>query len=197
MGAESTGAMSCVASPDVPERCPHPTMSAASPIDRTTLLVFSVTGCLLHLQVDPLDHIPHESAAVPLFRALGLSDRICRTSHESILPAPFRRPARPPSPPRVLPDLRVQASLFPGGAPVGRDVYSCNAVDRIESDTLDFIWASWMPDLIGLGANDDGAHVESIDGNGVPGQMLWRFGAVGGVGDAIRFVRPEVAEDLG
>src|ERR1700737_3806015 len=188
MGAESTGAMSCVASPDVLERCPHPTMSAASPIDRTTLLVFSVTGCLLHLQVDPLDHIPHESAAVPLFRALGLPDRICRTSHESILPAP---------PARRSPARRGRAGLFPGGPPRGRDVYSCNAVARIESDTLDFIWASWMPDLIGLGANDDGAHVESIDGNGVPGQMLWRFGAVGGVGDAIRFVRPEVAEDLG
>src|SRR5467141_2013708 len=195
IGAASTRAMPCVAS-DVLERCPHPTTNAASPIDRTTLLPFRVTGCLLHLQVDPLDHIPHESTAVPLLRALGLSDRICRASHESILPAPFRRPVRPPSPPRVLSDLRVQASLFPGGTSVGRDVHSCDAVTRIEGNTLDFIWASRTPNLIGLGTNEDGAHVESIDGNGVRGQMLWRFGAIWSVGDAIGFVRPEVAEDL-
>src|SRR5712664_3170492 len=99
--------MSCAASPDVLERCPHPPMNAASPSDRTTLLVFRVTRCSLHLYVDPLDHVPHESTPFPRFLALGLSYRICPQSHESLFPSPFERPDRPSSPLRRSSDLRV------------------------------------------------------------------------------------------
>src|SRR6266404_3834681 len=186
--------MPCVASPDVVERCPHPTTNAASPIDRTTVLLFRAMGCLLHSDIDSLDHVPHEPTAVPLLRALSLSDRICRASHESIEPAFSWRPIRPPSAPRVLSELRVQSRIRPGSTSVRRDLHSGNSVARIESDALDFIWDSRTPDLIGLGTYEDGAHVESIDENGVRGQMLRRFGAIRSVGDAIGFVRPEVAE---
>src|ERR1700676_1351735 len=50
--------------------------------------------------------------------------------------------------------------------------------------------------FFGVGTNEYGTDVESIDGNCVLGQILWGFGAIWTVGNAIRFVRPEVAEDL-
>src|ERR1700730_14859664 len=67
---------------------------------------------------------------------------------------------------------------------------------RIESNTPDFIRNAGMQGFIGIGTNEYGTHVESIDGNCVLGQILWGFSAIWTSGNAIRFVRPEVAEGL-
>src|SRR5258706_16153290 len=96
----------------------------------------------------------------------------------------------------MLCDFRVQSSIRPGCSPVRRRLHSSNPVTGVESNSLDFIRYSGMQGFIGIGANEYGTHVESIDGHCVLGQILWRFGAIGVVGNAIRFVRPEVAEDL-
>src|SRR5713101_1842478 len=151
---------------------------------------------LPHLYVNLLDYIPHKTTAVPLFVALSLSYRICRASHQSILPAVSRCPRRSPAPPRILPNFRVESSIRPGGSSVRRYLYSLNPMTRVESNTLDFIRHSGMQAFLRVGTNKYGTHIESIDGHCILGQILWRFGAIRTVGNAIRFVRPEVAEGL-
>src|SRR5258706_12784088 len=91
---------------------------------------------LFHLYVNLLDYIPHKTTAVPLFLALGVSDRICRASHDSILPAVSRCPGRPPASPRVLSDFRVQSSICPSDSPVCRHFHASNSVAGIVSDAL-------------------------------------------------------------
>src|SRR3981189_453754 len=93
---------------------------------------------LSHLYVNLLDYIPHKATTVPLFLALCVSDRICRASHDSILPAVSRCPGRPPASPRVLSNFRVQTSIRPGCAPVRRHLHSSNPITGVESDALNF-----------------------------------------------------------
>src|SRR5260370_26442860 len=160
-------------------------------------LCFWAHALLSHLYVNLLDYIPHKATAVPLFLALSVSHRICRASHKSILPAVSWCPGRPPASPRVLSNFRVQSGISPRGSPIRRHLNSSNSVAGVESNALNFSRHSGMQGFIGIGTNEYGTHVESIDGNCVLGQILWRFGAVWTVGNAIRFVRPEVAKGLG
>src|SRR4029077_15084968 len=143
-----------------------------------------------------LDYIPHKTTAVPLFLALSVSHRICRASHESILPAVSWCPRRPPSSPRVLSNFRVQSSICPSGSPVRRHLHSSNSITGVESNAFNFGRRSGMHDFIGIRTNEYGSHVESIDRDCVLGQILWRLGAIWSFGNAIGFVRPEVAEGL-
>src|SRR5947209_19874188 len=53
-----------------------------------------------------------------------------------------------------------------------------------------------MQDFIGVGTNEYGTHVEFVNRNCVLGQILRRLRAIWSVGNAIRFVGPEVAEGL-
>src|SRR5216683_3614859 len=160
-------------------------------------LCFWGHASLSRLYVNLLDYIPHKATAVPLFLALGISHRICRARHKSILPAVSWCPGRPPASPRVLSDFGVQSSICPGRSPVRRHLHSSNPVTGVESNALNFSRHSGLQDFIGVGTNEYGTHVEPIDGNSVLGQILWRFGAIWTVGNAIGFVRPEVAEGLG
>src|SRR6266566_1457233 len=149
---------------------------------------------LSHLYVYVLDYIPHKTTAVPLFLALSFSHRICRASHESILPAVSWCPGHPPASPGVLSNFRIQSSICPVGSSVRRHLHPADAVTGVESNTLNFSWNSGMQDFIRFGTNEYGTHVEAINRNCVLRQILWRFGAIGSVGNAIGFVRPEVAE---
>src|SRR2546425_4671721 len=63
--------------------------------ENQSLCLFGHAG-LSHLYVYVLDYIPHKTTAVPLFLALSFSHRICRASHESILPAVSWCPGHPP-----------------------------------------------------------------------------------------------------
>src|SRR5881628_2066637 len=65
-----------------------------------------------------------------------------------------------------------------------------------ESDALNFSLHSGMQDFIGVGTNEYGTHVEFVNRNCVLGQILRRLRAIWSVGNAIRFVGPEVAEGL-
>src|SRR6267143_968737 len=152
---------------------------------------------LSHLYVNLLDYIPHKATAVPLFIALSVSRSVCRASHQSILPVVSRCPVRPPASPRVLSDFRVQSGIRPGGTPVRRHLHSSNPVTGVEGNAFNLNWHSGMQDFIGVGTNEYGTHVESVDGNCVLDQILRRFGAIWTVGNAIRFVRPDVAERSG
>src|SRR6266404_854881 len=149
-----------------------------------------------HPYVNLLDYIPHKATAVPLFLALRVSRRIGRASHQSILPAVCWRPGRPPAPPRILSEFRVQSSIRPSAPAVRRHLHSSNPVTRVESYTFHFSGHSAMQGLIGFGTNKYGTHVESIDGNCVLRQILWGLGAIWTAGNAIGFVRPEIAEGL-
>src|SRR5882762_9874638 len=160
-------------------------------------LCFWGHALLSHIYVNLLDYVPHKAAAVPLFLALSFSHRICRASHQSILPAVSWCPGRPPASPRVLSDFRIQSAICPGCSPVSRHLHSSNPVTGVESNALNFSRHSGVQDFIGVGTNEYGAHVESINRNCVLGQILWRFGAIWTVGNAICFVRPEVAKRLG
>src|SRR6266850_7213711 len=159
-------------------------------------LLFWDHALLLHAYVNLLDHIPHKTTAVPLFLALRLSYRICRASHQSILPTAHSSPRPPPASPRILSDFRVQSGIRPRGPAIRRHLNSSNPVTGVESNTLDFSWHSGMQSFVGVGTHEYRTHVESIDGNCVLGQIFWRFGAIGVAGNAIRIVRPEVAEGL-
>src|SRR5438445_4193538 len=159
-------------------------------------LLFWDHALLLHAYVNLLDYIPHKTTAVPLSVALCLSHRICRASHQPILPAVSWCPGRPPASPRILSDFRVQSSICPGGSPIRRHLYSSNPVTGVESNTFHFIRHSRKQGFIGVGTNEYGTHVESLDGNCVLGQILWGLGAIGTAGNAIGFVRPEIAEGL-
>src|SRR5712672_2972546 len=128
--------------------CPHPATNAASPSERTTLFIFGVMRLLSHLYVNLLDYIPHKATAVPLFLALSVSHRICRASHEPILPAVSWSPGRPPASPRILSDFRIQSSICPDGSSVRRHFHSSNPVTGIESDALNFSPHSGMQDFI-------------------------------------------------
>src|SRR6266478_4857219 len=160
-------------------------------------LLFWDHALLLHAYVNLLDYIPHKTTAVPLFLALRLSYRICRACHQSISPTAHWSPRRPPASPRILPNFRVQSSIRPGASAVRRHLHASNPVTGVESNALDFNRHSEMQAFIRVGTNKYGTHIESIDRHSVLGQILWRFGAIWSVGNAIRFVRPEVAEGLG
>src|ERR1700737_4921473 len=151
---------------------------------------------LPHLYVNFRDHIPHKTTAVPLFLALSLTHCICRASHQSIWPAVSWRPGRPPPSPRILSEFRVQPSIRPSGSSVRRYLHASNPVTGVKSNTFHFSRDSGMQSFVDFGTNKYGTYVESIDGNCVLGQIFWRFGAIWTVGNAIRFVRPEVAEGL-
>src|SRR5712671_5387759 len=97
-------------------------------------LYFWGHALLSHLYVNLLDYIPHKATAVPLFLALSVSHRICRASHQSILPAVSWCPERPPASPRVLSDFRVQSGIRPGGTPVRRHFHSSNPVTGVEGN---------------------------------------------------------------
>src|SRR5216683_427668 len=159
-------------------------------------LLFWDHALLLHAYVNLLDYIPHKTTAVPLFLALCLSHAICCASHQPVLPAVSWCPGRPPASPRILSDLRIQSSIRPGASAVRRYLDASIPVTGVESNTFDFIRHSGTQRFTGVGTNEYGTHVETIDGNCVLGQILWRFGAIGTVGNAIGFVRPEVAEGL-
>src|SRR5258708_9677889 len=113
-----------------------------------------------------------------------------------MLPAVSWCTGRPPASPGILSNFRVQASVGPSASAVRRQLHSLNPMTRVESNTLDFIRHSGMQSFIGVGTNEYGTHVESIDGNCVLGQIFWRFGAIWTAGNAIRIVRPDVAEGL-
>src|SRR6266550_6445574 len=164
--------------------------------ENQSLCLFGHAG-LSHLYVYVLDYIPHKATAVPLFLALSVSHGICRASHESILPAVSWCPGHPPASPGVLSNFRIQSSICPVGSPVRRHLHSPDAVTGVESNALNFSRHSGTQDFIGVGTNEYGTYVESINRNCVLGQILWRFGAIWSVGNAIGFVRPEVAEGLG
>src|SRR6267142_6566895 len=100
---------------DVRSRRPMPQAPAREPHS-----LFLGSCVVIHLYVNLLDYIPHKATTVPLFLALCVSDRICRASHDSILPAVSRCPGRPPASPRVLSNFRVQLSICPSGSPVCR-----------------------------------------------------------------------------
>src|SRR6266436_6890273 len=99
--------------------------------ENQSLCLFSHAG-LSHLYVYVLDYIPHKTSAVPLFLALSFSHRICRPSHESILPAVSWCPGRPPAAPRILSDFRIQSSICPSSSPVRRHFDSSNPVTGVE-----------------------------------------------------------------
>src|SRR2546427_5548546 len=107
--------------------CPQPATNTPSPSARTRVFVFWVMG-LSHLYVHFLDYIPHKTTAVPLFLALSFSHRICRASHESILPAVSWCPGHPPASPGVLSNFRIQSSICPVGSSVRRHLHSSNPV---------------------------------------------------------------------
>src|SRR5207302_4088427 len=69
-------------------------------------------------------------------------------------------------------------------------------VTGVESNALNFSRRSGMQSFIGVGTNEYGTHVESINRNCVLGQILWRLGAIWSVGNAVGLVRPEVAEGM-
>src|SRR6266478_717214 len=155
-----------------------------------------VHALLFHAHVNFLDYIPHKTTAVPLFFALRLSYRICRTSHQSILPTVSRCPGRAPASPRILSEFWFQSSIRPGASSVRRHLHSSNPVTGVESNALDFSRDFRMQGFVGIGTNEYGTHVESIDGNCVLSQILWGLGAIWTAGNAIGFVRPEIAEGL-
>src|SRR5882724_4939408 len=105
---------------------------------RESCSLFLGSCVLSHLYVNLLDHIPHKATAIPLFLALGISRRICRASHKSILPAVCWCPGCSPAPPRVLSDFRVQSSIRPGGSPIRRHLDSSNPITGVESNALNF-----------------------------------------------------------
>src|ERR1700693_5943640 len=111
---------------------------------------------LSHLDINLLDYIPHKTRAVPLFLALSVSHRICRASHQSILPTSSRCPGHPPTAPRIFPNFRIQSSVCPGGSSVRRNLHSSDPVTRIESDALNFSRHSRMQHFVGIGTNEYG-----------------------------------------
>src|SRR5260370_25154666 len=96
----------------------------------------------------------------------------------------------------MLSEFRVQSSIRPSAPAVRRHLHSSNPVTGVESNTLHLSRYSGMQGVIGFGTNEYRAHVELIDGNCVLRQILWRLVPIWSAGDAIRFVRPEVAEGL-
>src|SRR5216683_136978 len=159
--------------------CPQPATNAASPSERTTLFVFGVmrcyptftSTCWITFHIKPLRfHCSLLWVSPTAFVARAMS-RYC---------------------PRFLgiQDVRQRRHEY-------LPISASNPVTGVESNALNFNRHSGMQDFIGVGTNEYGTHVESIDGNCVLGQILWRFGAIWSVGNAIGFVRPEVAEGLG
>src|ERR1700716_1905408 len=159
-------------------------------------LCFWGHALLSHLYVNLLDYIPHKATAVPLLLALSVSRCICCACHQSILPGVSWCPGSPPASPRVLSDFGIQSGICPGGPPICRHLHSSDPVTGVEGNTLNFSRHSGMQDFTGVGTNEYGTHIESINRDCLLGQILWRFRSIWTAGDAISFVRPEVAECL-